>query len=278
MRENKFINILKSVRFIPAIAWLLITCAPFVFMLFGTFKDTSELYTNGVFSLPESINFENYAEVIKGSFLTYLLNSIMVVGVSLLIVLAVSAFAAYPLSRFRLAFNKKAFVLIVAAMAIPVHVTLIPVFLVIQKVHLYDSIWALVGPYTAFNLPISIFILTSFMEEIPGELEQAAEIDGCSRYRIFFEVILPLTKPGLATLAIYNGVNMWNEFIFALVLTQSVDSRTLPLSIWDYQGQYASDMPMIMTVLTLSTLPMIICYIVGQDFLIKGMMAGAVKG
>ena len=94
----------------------------------------------------------------------------------------------------------------------------------------------------------------------------------------FFNVIVPLSKPGLATLAIYNSVNMWNEFSFALVLTQSMQNRTLPLAIWEYQGQYAMNVPMIMTVLTLSVLPMIIAFIIGQDKLIKGMIAGAVKG
>ncbi|HQO55107.1 MAG TPA: carbohydrate ABC transporter permease, partial [Clostridia bacterium] len=138
--------------------------------------------------------------------------------------------------------------------------------------------WALVGPYVAFNVPMSVFILTGFMKGIPTELEEAAEIDGCGKIRTFFNVILPLSVPGMATLAIYNSVMMWNEFIFALVLTQSVNIRTLPLSIWEYQGQYSANQTMIMTALTLSSLPMILAFVIGQERLIKGMMAGAVKG
>ena len=116
------------------------------------------------------------------------------------------------------------------------------------------------------------------MEGIPHELEEAAEIDGCGPYKRFFQVILPLASPGLSTLAIYNGVNIWNEFIFAFTLTQSNGNRTLPLALWNYQGQYSSNTAMIMACLTLSTVPMIIMFVILQDKLIKGMMAGAVKG
>jgi raffinose/stachyose/melibiose transport system permease protein len=163
-------------------------------------------------------------------------------------------------------------------MAIPIYVTLIPIYIMTQRMGIYDSIWALIGPYVAFNLPISVFILTGFMKNIPVELEEAAEIDGCGKLTTFSKVILPLSMPGMVTLAIYNGVNMWNEFVFAMVLTQSVRNRTLPLAVWEFQGQYASNTPMIMTVLTLSALPLIIAFIIGQDKLIKGMMVGAVKG
>jgi raffinose/stachyose/melibiose transport system permease protein len=130
----------------------------------------------------------------------------------------------------------------------------------------------------AFNLPVSIFILTAFMQGISHEMEEAAEIDGCGKFSTFFKVILPLSKSGLATLGIYNGVHIWNEFSFVMVLTQSQSSRTLPLAVWDYQGQYSMNIPLIMALLILSSLPVILLYIFGQDKLVRGMMAGAVKG
>ena len=174
--------------------------------------------------------------------------------------------------------NKPIHGFIVACMSIPIHITLLPLYLMSVKTGLYDSIWALIGPYVAFNLPISVFILTTFMATIPKELEEAAEIDGCGRYQMFGKVMLPLVKPGLATLVIYDGVNIWNEFSFALTLTQSAANRTLPLAVNEFQGQYTMNTPMILTVLFISILPMIIVFIFGQDKLIKGMMAGAVKG
>lgn len=261
-----------------ALIWLAIAGAPFYFMVASAFKEQFEIFSSGVFAMPKGLYMQNFHKVIEGDFYKYLFNSIFVVGVSLVLILFTSLFASYPFSRFKFKLNKPLFGIIVAAMAVPIHVTLIPVFQLTQKLNLYDTIFALIGPYTAFNLPISVFILTGFMAQIPKELEESAEIDGCGKYRTFFSIIAPLSKPGLATLAIYNSVNMWNEFSFALVLTQSQKSRTLPLSIWEYQGQYNANIPMIMAVLTLCALPMILAFAIGQDKLIKGMMAGAVKG
>ena len=263
---------------ILAVSAAVVAIAPFIFMVINSFKEKFEMLTKGVFSLPEKLDISNYKEVIEGNFLSYFINSVIVLAVSLFILLMLSAFAAYPLSRFKFKLKGVIYSLIVACMSIPVPITLIPIFKMSQGMHMYDSIWALIGPYVAMGIPISVFILTSFMEQIPKEIEEAAAIDGCGKTRMFFLIILPMAKPGLSTLAIYNGVNMWNEFIFAYTLTQSQGNRTLPLAVWEFQGQYSMNTPMIMSVLTLTVLPMILLFIFAQDKLIKGMAAGAVKG
>lgn len=270
--------VIKIVVALLVVLWCVITFLPFFYMVMGTFKEQFELLMGGVFKMPEKMYLNNYAEVFRGNIWNYLKNSVLVLVISLTVLLFTSACAAYPLSRFKFRMNKPIYSLIVACMSVPIHVTLLPIFMMAVKTHLYDSIWALIGPYIAFNLPISVFILVTFMQGIPKELEEAAEIDGCGKYKIFWSIMFPLVKPGLATLAIYNSVNMWNEFSFALTLTQRAENRTLPLAIWEYQGQYAMNVPMILTVLVVSVLPMIIAFIFGQDKLIKGMMAGAVKG
>ena len=267
-----------TVAFILAIFWLVVSFMPFVFMVLNSFKEKFEMLTKGVFQLPDSLNWNNYTEVLKGGFGTYFKNSVIVLGISLILLLFIAACASYPLARFKFKLANPIYALIVACMSIPVHITLIPVFKMAKSTGLYDIIWALIGPYIAFEVPISVFILTSFMKEIPREIEESAEIDGCGKIQMFFSMILPLAKPGLATLAIYNGVNMWNEFSFAYTLTQSSANRTLPLAIWEFQGQYSMNTPMIMAVLTLTLLPMIIMFIIFQDKLVKGMTAGAVKG
>ena len=269
---------IKAIVGILVIGWLIITAIPFIFMLLAGFKQQFEMLMGSVFDLPKTLYLKNFMDVFKGNIFIYFKNSVIVLVVSLTILLTLSACASYPLSRFKFKFNKPIYAIIVACMSVPVHVTLLPIFLMTNKMGMYDSIWALIGPYVAFNLPISVFILVTFMQAIPKELEEAAEIDGCNKYRIFVNVMLPLVKPGLATLAIYNGVSIWNEFSFALTLTQSLPNRTLPLAIWEYQGQYTMNVPMIMSVLAISMLPMIIAFVFGQDKLIKGMMAGAVKG
>ena len=260
-----------------AVLYLIISVMPFVFMVLNSFKEKFEMLTKGVFNLPDSLNFANYTEVLTGGFGRYFFNSVVVLGISLVLLLFISACASYPLARFKFKMAGPIYAGIVACMSIPIHITLIPVFKMSRATGLYDSIWALIGPYIAFAVPISVFILTSFMKEIPREIEESAEIDGCGKIQMFFSIILPLAKPGLATLAIYNGVNMWNEFSFAYTLTQSSANRTLPLAIWEFQGQYSMNTPMIMAVLTLTLLPMIIMFIIFQDKLVKGMTAGAVK-
>lgn len=282
--EKEYRNSIVKSRISWIIAILLAVVAtmsavlPFIFMIFNSFKGKFEMLTKGVFAPPEKLNFSNYEEVLAGGFVKYFGNSVFVLALSLLLVLFISACAAYPLSRFKFRMNGLVYAVIVACMAIPIHITLIPVFQMTKSLRIYDTILAMVGPNVAFALPISVFILTSFMTGIPKEIEESAEIDGCNKYRMFFAMILPLTKPGLSTLAIYNGVNIWNEFSFAYTLTQSPKNRTLPLAVWDFQGQYSMNTPMIMAVLTLTVLPMIILFIIAQDKLVKGMTAGAVKG
>lgn len=266
------------IAFALAIFYLIVSCLPFIFMVLNSFKEKFEMLTKGVFSLPDAFYVQNYKEVLTGGFFTYFINSVIVLTISLILLLFISACASYPLARFKFKMANPIYAAIVACMSIPVHITLIPVFKMAKATGLYDSIWALIGPYIAFAVPISVFILTSFMKEIPREIEESAEIDGCGKIKMFFAMIMPLAKPGLATLAIYNGVNMWNEFSFAYTLTQSSTNRTLPLAIWEFQGQYSMNTPMIMAVLTLSLLPMIILFIIFQDKLVKGMTAGAVKG
>lgn len=266
------------VAIILAVIVTFMAVMPFIFMVFNSFKGKFEMLTKGVFSPPEKLNFSNYQEVLDGGFVRYFGNSVFVLCISLLLVLFIATCAAYPLARFKFRMNGFMYALIVACMAIPIHITLIPVFQMTKSLKIYDTIWAMIGPNVAFALPISVFILTSFMIGIPREIEESAEIDGCNKYRMFFTMILPLAKPGLSTLAIYNGVNIWNEFSFAYTLTQSPKNRTLPLAVWDFQGQYSMNTPMIMSVLTLTVLPMIILFIFAQDKLVKGMTAGAVKG
>jgi raffinose/stachyose/melibiose transport system permease protein len=284
--ENQNTSIAGKKKFSPfwiaalvfAVIWLIIAGGPFVYQIFTTFKTQGEFISGSLFELPQRLYFDNYRIVLEGGFYRYFLNSIIVLAVSLTVLLFFSAFAAYPLSRMEFKLNRPIFGIIVAAMSIPIHITLIPVFVMTARLGLYDNVFALIGPNVAFNLPISVFILSTFMGSISREMEEAADIDGCGKFATFFRVIFPLTKPGLATLAIYNGVVIWNEFVFVMTLTQSQSARTLPLAIWQYQGQYSINIPLIMTLLVLSSLPVILLYIFGQEKMVKGMMAGAVKG
>ncbi len=259
--------------------WLVIAGAPFYLMAMTGFKQRFELMSGGsVFDIPLEPTLQSYQDVLlEGSFFRYMFNSIIVVTVSVVLILIISAMASYVFARLPFKGSSAVFAFIIAGLVLPLHVTLIPVYLLSRAFGIYDTLWALVGPYVALNLPLSIFILTEFMRSIPRELEEAARIDGSGPMRTFWSIILPLSTPGLATLAIYNAVALWNEFVFAFVLILDPQKRTLPLAIWEYQGEYSMNIPAIMAVLTLSALPLVLIYIFSQERVVKGLMAGALK-
>lgn len=271
-------TVVRFVVGIYAAMFLVVSLLPFYLMLINSVKSSQDYGRNGFFSIPEKVMFANYLKVISDGIFNYFKNSLVVAAISLVLLLLIGLCAAYAFSRIRLKWTKALFLLVIACMTISIHVALIPIYLLTRDVGLYDTTAALVGPYIAFNLPITIFILTNFMGEIPVELEEAARMDGCGHFRLFSSIIVPLSKAGVVTVAIYDVISMWNEFSFALVLTQSPGTRTLPLALWNYKSQYGSNIPMLFAVLFLSVIPMIAAFAFGQDKLIRGMMAGAVKG
>lgn len=277
-KERTKSRVAWSVAIFFACVWLVIALVPFFFMVMNSFRKQFDMLSQGVFHMPDPWYFENYVNVVANGFFGYFLRSVIVVAISMVLMLAIASCAAYPLSRMKFKLRGFLYAGIVAMMSIPMHVTLIPIFKMTTDMGLYDTLWALIGPYVTFALPMSVFILTAFMSTIPKEIEESAEIDGCGKYRTFFTMILPLSKSGLSTLAIYNGVSMWNEFAFANTLIQSPSNKTLPLALGQFKGEHSLDIPLILTVLVLSVLPMLILFIIFQDKLVKGMMAGAVKG
>ncbi len=277
-KEKMKSRIAWVVAFILALMWSVVALLPFFFMVMNSFRKQFDMLSQGVFHLPDPWNFQNYVEIVSKGFFGYFLRSVIVVAVCLVLMLIIASFAAYPLSRMQFKGRGLIYAGIVAMMSIPMHVTLIPIFKMTTDMGLYDTLQALIGPYVTFALPMAVFILTAFMMTIPREIEESAEIDGCNKFRIFFSMILPLSKSGLSTLAIYNGVSMWNEFAFANTLIQSAANKTLPLALGQFKGEHSLDIPIILSVLVLSVLPMIILFIIFQDKLVKGMMAGSVKG
>jgi raffinose/stachyose/melibiose transport system permease protein len=257
--------------------WLVLAVSPFAFLLLTSFKEQLEVLTEAIWALPQNPTLENYRLVVENDFFVFLRNSLVVVTLSVVIVVVISAMAAYVFARFTFRLRAPLFTLVIAGLIVPIHVTLIPIFLLTIRMGLYDSIWALIGPYVAFNVPLTVFILTGFMRAVPHELEEAAVLDGAGPIRRFTHVVLPLSRSGLVTVSIYNAVMLWNEFVFAFTLTSSRVNRTLPLAIWDFQGQYGSNIPVIMAVLSLTALPLVLVYVLAQERITRGIMAGAVK-
>jgi raffinose/stachyose/melibiose transport system permease protein len=261
-----------------SLIWLAVTTLPFIFVVLTSLKTQEETFSEPVWALPVHFYLGNYWAVLRGPYLQYFANSAFVVGISVILIVLFSAMAAYAFARIQFRLNKMLFGMVVAGMIVPLHATLVPIYLLTRNLGIYDTQFALLGPYVALSLPISIFILTEFMRQIPRELEEAAQLDGCGPFKIFWRIFFPLSGPGLATVAIYNGIGLWNEFIFAYMLTSTPAHRTLPLAVWDFQGQYSSNIPAMLAVVTMTSLPLIVAYAFGQERVIKGMMAGSLKG
>lgn len=268
----------KFILIILAVFWLIITLYPFLFMLQTSLKSNIEYFSSTVWTLLKSINLENYVAAIESGFLKYYLNSIFVSFSFIILIIASASMASYMIAKIKFKFNQAIFSYFLAGMMIPLHITLIPVYKITEYIGLYDTLTGLIGPYVAFSLPISIFILTGFIKEVPHELEEAAYIDGANIFQIFYLIIFPLIKPAVSTITIYNLVMLWNEFIYALVLISDPAKWNLTLGLWNFQGEYGVNIPLIMAALVLSILPLLLFYVVLQERVIKGMTAGAVKG
>jgi len=274
-------NIIKKISNMPlyalAIILLIFTGLPYLIMINSSFKSQLEFMTSP-WSFPDAFTFDNYSMVLSSNFIRYFGNSILVSVISVVIVIVISAMASYPLARMKFKLNRPLFILFMVGMMIPIHTTLIPIYLLTINMGLYDTIWGLIGPYVAFSIPISVVIFTQFLQDLPKELEESAKIDGCGHFRLFWKILFPLLTPAVATVAIYNFIHIWNEFIFALVLTNSQESATLPLGLREFYGEFSVNVPGIMAALTLGSLPLLLVYLVAQEKIVKGIAAGSVKG
>lgn len=256
----------------------IINIVPLFWMVVNSFKKEQE-YAANPFSLPTSLQFSNYSQAWKVANMdVYFLNSIIVTFVALIITVLLGALAAYFLSRFQFKWRGLIYSLFLLGMLVPIHAILIPIFLIMQKLHLIDTYWSLILPYTAFHLSLTVFILEGFMRGFPKDLEESGVVDGAGVYRIFWSIILPITRPALATVIILNFIYNWNEYLFALVLISSTALKTLPLGLANFVGVETASLTLQMSALTIALIPIIIFYLLLQKQLVSGMTAGAVKG
>ncbi|HSK98377.1 MAG TPA: carbohydrate ABC transporter permease [Euzebyales bacterium] len=266
----------RALLYVSAVCAAIAAAYPFVFMIQTAFKRTGEFLASPL-ALPLPPTLDSLVTVFGADFITFFLNSVVVSTVSVGAATVLGAMAAYPLAMMRFRLNRPLYLLFIAGLMIPVHAVIIPVFVVTQQLNLYDSLFALIGPYIGFSLPITVLIVTQFFSEIPKEIIEAASIDGAGHVRRFRTIMLPLSMPALSTVAIYNLIFIWNEFIFALTLTSSTSNATLPVGLRQLFGQYTVNVPAVMMALTLASLPVLLFFLFAQERVIQGLTAGAGK-
>lgn len=268
----------RSFIYIILILFSIINGYPILWMVMNSFKSSQEFSLNP-FGLPMEWVFTNFREAwVTANIGTYFFNSVLVGVVSVVIAIFTGALASYFLSRFQFKGKKLLYGFLVLGLLIPIHSTLVPMYILMQNIGLLNTYWSLIFPYVAFSLPITIFLLTSFMRSFPNEIEESAIMDGAGVFRIFWSIILPMTKPAIATAVVINFINNWNEFSFALVLISDEAMQTLPLGLANFASAYTTNYPAQMAGLTTVLIPTIIFYLIMEKQIVDGMTQGAVKG
>lgn len=264
------------------IGWGFIMLYPLVFMLFGSLKTTQEIAGN-LFAPPSwPPKFENWVEVWRGGptgipIGRYFLNSLIITGGTLTVLMVSGTLSGYALARFPFPGNALVHRFFLAALAIPVHATMVPVFVFLRTLNLTNNYIGLIGVYSAFWLPFTTIMLRAYFESFPRELEDAARIDGCSAFGAFWRVVFPMSRGAMASIAIINVVGIWSELLFAIIIMNSSDMKTLTVGILSIRGEYVTYWNLIYAGLAIATLPTLIFFILLQRQITKGMTLGAFR-
>ena len=258
---------------ILAVVYLL----PLLWVIYVSLKDDKTLFVSP-WAMPEHLMIENYFALSAGKLGVATLNSAIVCGVTLILCLLVGSMAAFAIGRMRWKLSGAMMTYFLTGMMIPVHCILIPVFTRFSKMHLTNSLTGLILPYLTLSLPITIFIMTGFFQSLPNELFESACIDGCSIYRSFTHIALPLSRTGLFVTGLMTFVANWNELLLAMVFISDDNKKTLPVSLSKFVGPYNTNYSQMFAAIVIAIIPTIVVYCMFSNQIVDGLTAGAVKG
>ena len=262
------------------IFWSIIVIFPIIWVIVTSFKTDTEIFVSP-WALPKVWQFDNFARAWTAANIgQYMLNSLLVVIPSVLLTLFVSALASYILARFDFPGNRFIYYFFLSGLLFPVFLALVPLFFLVKDLGLLNTYYGLSLVYVAFSLSFTILFLSNFFKTLPSDLHEAAIIDGANQYEVFFYIMLPLVRPGLLTMGIFNFLGQWNQFILPLILVSSKDRYVLPqgLQFLAVQQQYDSDFSALFAAITIVMIPTLIVYLIFQNQIQKGLTAGALKG
>ncbi|MER6442888.1 carbohydrate ABC transporter permease [Streptomyces sp. NPDC001185] len=255
--------------------WLIIVAVPLYWALITSLKAQSRYYSSNPLVPTTDPTLDNYRLVIESDFLRYFVNSVAVTAGAVVPAVTVSFMAAYAIVR---GWHTRGLRLVnglfLMGLAIPLQATVIPIYLIIIKLRLYDSLLALILPSIAFAIPLSVLVLSNFIRDVPKELFDAMRVDGATEWTTLWRLAAPLTRPAILTVTIFNALTIWNGFLLPLLLTQDPEHRTLPLALWTFQGQYGVNVPAVLAAVVLTTLPALVLYTFGRRQLLSGLTAG----
>jgi raffinose/stachyose/melibiose transport system permease protein len=258
--------------------WLVIVIVPIYWIVITSFKTQSNYFLTNPFAPPTEPTLDNYRFVIEADFARYFINSVIVALGAIVPAVLVSFMAAYAIIRAGDQWLLRSVnSLFLMGLAIPLQAAIIPVYLIIIRLHLYDTLLAIILPSIAFAIPLSVLVLSNFIRDVPKELFDSMRVDGASEWATLWHLAFPLTRPALVTVSIYNGLAIWNGFLLPLILIQSPNQRTLPLALWAFQGEFSVNVPAVLASVVLTTLPILALYVLGRRQLLSGLTAGFSK-
>jgi raffinose/stachyose/melibiose transport system permease protein len=275
----------RKIRFPSLLLYLflgiyaIIQVYPLIWLFLFSFKNNNEIFGGNAMGIPQVWRISNYLTVLtSGNVAVYLMNSVIVTAVTILISTILITTSAYSIVRLHWKMSKVFLTYILLGLMVPIHATLLPLFIILRNLNLLNSYLSLILPYVVFALPMGVFIMVGFLKSIPKELEESACLDGCGIYKTFYYIVVPLLKPAIATVAIFTFLSSWNELMFANTFINSERLKTLTVGIMSLSGQQGTQWGSIGAGLVIATVPTLLIYFLLSDQLQKSMIAGAVKG
>ena len=260
---------------VVAIIWI----APLALLVITAIRPLSDFVSHGPLSWPHQFTGTNFADAWRiGRFSSTYRNSAILALLKVPLGVLISAMLAYALSKLKIRFARIIMFAVFLGLTIPIYITIVPNFITLRSLGLTDSLVGLTGPYLAFGIPFCVLVLQSFFRQVPDEIIEAARIDGAGNWRIFFTIMLPLSAPALVTVAILDGVSTWNELLMALIILNSENSKTVPVGLLNFQGQFANNNTGLAAGILIAVVPILIAYILLQRWIVGGLTAGATKG
>lgn len=273
-------QLLSGVTQVLLIFWAVIVIFPFLWMIMTSFKTNTEILFSP-WTLPDALQWQNFSNAWTNARIgRYVLNSVIVIAMSLTGTLLVSAMAAYVIARFQFPGNRFLFYLFMAGLMFPVFLGLVPLYFLMDDLQIKDTYYGMALVYIAYSLPFTIFFLVGFFKTLPGEVAEAGIVDGASQFQTFFHIMLPMAKPGLIAMGIFNFLGQWNQYLLPLVLMQDDDKRLLSqgLGMLAIQQGYQNDYGALFAAMTITMVPTLVVYVLFQRRLESGLTAGALKG
>ncbi|MFE4714133.1 MULTISPECIES: carbohydrate ABC transporter permease [unclassified Paenibacillus] len=252
---------------------------PLIWLVDYSLLKSGEFFGSSFLKWPSPPQWQNYVNAFTyGRVPRYFANSLIITVITVILSALVSLMMGYAFTRMKWKLSGVVLSLIMMGMIIPIHATLLPNFILFNKLGMLNNMYTLILPYSAIVIPMSVLIMTGFLETIPRAIEESAVIDGASIYGVIFKIIFPITKPALATVCVLNFISTWNEFIMANTFLTSEDLKTIPFSIMKFAGEYSSNYGAQFAVMTIIAIPTILIYLLFTEQMTKGITAGAVKG